>query len=187
MKQIKLLIVGLVSLITVSCGCMQTAPPYEYMQGPGGNQMVACYDNSGTRFMMDYLLFSTLMRGGGYGSVINHYHSYPGRFGAYSSSAYGSYRPFRGQSYSSSSWGGYTRSGNSNSSFRSTTKPSTSGSSFKSTAPTTSRPSSSGSSFRSTTPSSTGRSTWRSSSSGSSSRSSGSSFRSSSSSGGRRR
>lgn len=186
MKQAKLLVIALVALFAVSCGCMTSAAPYDYIQGPGGNQMVVCRDNSGTQFLMDYLLFSTLMRSGGYGAVINNYHTYPGRY-TYNPAQYRGYRPFRGASYSQSSWGGYTRSGGPNSSFRTTTT--TTNSFNRTTQPgrPTSQPSRPSSSWKSTSPSSSG-SSWRSSrSSGSSWRSSGggSSFRSSS--GGRRR
>jgi hypothetical protein len=172
------LFASLITVLFTSCGgCMgggYAGQPYEYMQGPGGQQMVACYDNSGTRFMMDYLLFTSLMRTGGYGGVINHYHSYPTRFTPYSRAAYGNYRPFNGASYNRNSWGTY--------------KAPSGGSTFRNTTPTVTKPASSWSSKPSTGSSfkpspSTGRSSWSSPSRSSyTPRSSGSSFRSSSSS-----
>lgn len=53
---------SLIAVLFTSCGgCMGGGQPYEYMQGPGGNQMVACQGDNGMRFMMDYLLFTSLM------------------------------------------------------------------------------------------------------------------------------
>lgn len=177
---------------------MQTQAPYEYIQGPGGQQMVACYDNSGTRFLLDYMLFNSLMNSGGYGGVMGYYHQYPSRVTVWNNS-YSSWHSFNGRSYGASSYRGYNRPAGSSyrsngpatsksvmpNSYRSTTRPA--GSSQPSARPSTFRsgnsssykPSSGGSSYR---PSSSG-STYRSSSPG---RSSGSSYHSSSSSSSRR-
>lgn len=164
---------SLIAVLFTSCGgCMgggYGGQPYEYMQGPGGQQMVACYDNSGTRFMMDYLLFTTLMRSGGYGGVINHYHSNPSRFGTYNRGTYGNYKSFNGTSYNRNSWGTYSRTPSGGSTFRNTT-------------PTVSKPASSWGSPKSTPSSSFKPSSSPTRSSWGSSRPSGSSFRSSSSS-----
>lgn len=152
------LLVALLAILTfalTSCGCNQPyavqqpmvqQQPYDYIQGPGGQQMVACYDNSGSRFLLDYMLFSSLMNSGGYGGVTNYYHSYPGRVTVWNNS-YSSWRPFTGRSYTSGSWRGYSRP---TSTYRSTT---TSPSTYRSTtAPA--RPSNSSSGWgRSSTPS----------------------------------
>lgn len=103
-----LVLLAFVSVLAVSCGCYQQpigGAPYSYMQGPGGQQMVVCHDN-GTQFMMDYLLFTSLMNRGGYGAVMNNYHTYPSRYG-YNPSLYRNYRPFNGQSYNARSYNGY--------------------------------------------------------------------------------
>lgn len=179
----------LLSIFLFSCtGCMQTQAPYEYVQGPGGQQMVACYDNSGTRFLMDYLMFQSLMGNGGYGSVMGYYRQYPTRVTVWNNS-YNSWHSFNGRSYSSSSYRGYNRPSSAGSSYRSTTAPP---SSYRSTtrpagsssmAPPASRPStwrsggsssykpsSSSGSYRSTSPARSSGSTYRSSSSSSSRR-----------------
>lgn len=169
MKSKSALFVAFLSLSMFSLVSCSTAPPYEYVQSPGGQQMVACNNGNGQSFLMDLLLFNMLMSHGGYGSVINHYHSYPGRFGSYG----GGYRHYNGPAYNRSSYSSF-RSNAPTPTLRNTS-PSAPSSTLKSTTPT-SKPSG-GSSFRST-PSRSSGSSFRSSSP---SRSSGSSFRSSSS------
>lgn len=126
-----------------------TGQPYDYVQGPGGQQMVACYDNSGTRFLLDYMLFNSLMNSGGYGGVMGYYHSYPTRVTMWNNS-YSSWNHFSGRPYAASSWrSSYTYHPASNSSFRANpARPS----SFRPTnaprANSSFRPSSGGSSFR---------------------------------------
>lgn len=106
----------ILSLITVSlcmtscqCGPQMGGTPYSYVQGPGGMQQVACMNNDGTQFLMDLVLFNMLMNHGGYGSVMNHYHSYPGRFTPYRGGA--GWRSYNGPSYSPSSYSGFRRTG----------------------------------------------------------------------------
>lgn len=163
------------SIFASSCGCGQQQyaqdPPYNYIQSPTGQQMVVVHDNNGSQFLMDYLIFSSLMGRGGYGAVINNYHSYPSRYSTYNSS-YSSWKPFRGTTYNRNTYQSYRpssfrSSGGSTPVFRNTTP-----SSFRSTSPSPAR-------FTPSTPVRSS-SSWRSSGGGSSFRSSSrSSFRSS--------
>lgn len=118
MKQFLLLATFVVLAFSfTSCGCNQPytqypqpvavqQQPYEYIQGPGGQQMVACYDNSGTRFVLDYLMFTSLMNSGGYGGVTSYYHSYPSRVTIYNNS-YSHWNHFSGRSYTAASYRSY--------------------------------------------------------------------------------
>lgn len=169
----------LLCIFIASCaGCFQTQAPYEYIQGPGGQQMVACYDNSGTRFVLDYLLFQSLMGHGGYGGVMGYYRQYPSRVTLYNNS-YSSWHSFSGRNYGASSYRGYSRPVSSSSyrsntpapsTYRSTTRPAGSSqpsarpSTFRSGSSSSYRPSS-GSSYRSSSPARSSGS-YRSSSSG---------------------
>lgn len=162
MKRI-LILASLVTILISSCGGCMNQQPYGYLQSPTGQQMVNCNDGNGGQFLMDLVLFNMLMHQGGYGAVINHYHSNPNGFSRYNRSAYGNWRPYSGPAYGRSSYSGFRSSGNNPPPVFRNTSPSTP-SSIRSTAPL--------SNYRSTP------SSFRSSSS--SFRSSGSSFRSSS-------
>lgn len=188
MKKVLIALIVVASIFVISCNpnptyvTTTTVPQnngygynnqYDMVNGPNGQQMVVVRDN-GRSYLMEYLLFSSLMNRGGYGSVINHYHSYPSSVRVYNSS----YNNWRRSSYN--------YSGSANRSYT----PST-GSGFRNVKPTSGfRSSSSGSVF--STPTRSSSSGFRSSSSGfrssgsSSSRSSSSGFRSSSSSSRRR-
>lgn len=161
-------------LIMSGCTChiYQDPDPYSYMQGPNGQQVVVVRDNSGSQFVMDYLLFNSLMNSGGYNSVVNYYHVHPTIGRPYNRSYYSSWKPYRG-TYSGYSSGNHSSSSysGSRSQFRNTSPASPKTSVFRNTSPV-SKPSTS---FRSTSPSSSGFS-----STGSSYRSSSSSYRSSS-------
>lgn len=155
----------------------QQAPPYQYIQSPTGQQMVVVQDNSGVQFLMEYAMFNSLMNSGGYGTVINYYHTYPTRCTRYNSSSYSGWRSFNGRSYSPSSYSGFRSSGGGSSPVFKNTTPSQSNG-FRSSG-TSSSPV-----FRNTSPS--GSSGFRSSNTNSSGgffKSSSSGFRSSSSGG----
>lgn len=157
---------------------MQPQQPYDYIQGPGGQQMVACYDNSGTRFLLDYMLFNSLMSSPmGYGSVTSYYGSHRSSVALWNNS-YSSWGHYNGRAYSNASWrSSYKgpapswRASGPTSTYRSTQT--STPSSYRSTAP---------SSYRSSTPvSRPSSSSWSRPSSSSYRSSSSSSYRSSSS------
>ena len=144
------------------------APPYQYIQSPTGQQMVVVRDDNGAEFLMEYMLFTSLMNSGGYNNVIHHYHTNTAIYPRYNRSSYGGWKSFKGRSYSRDQYDNWHNSNNSG--FRSSgnSRPAT----FKNTSP-----SSSPATFRNTTPSSPS-SSWRATSPKGSSSSSG--FRSSS-------
>jgi hypothetical protein len=154
------------AILLLGCNTYQNPDPYSYIQSPTGQQMVVVHDNSGAQFVMEYMLFNSLMNSGGYGSVINYYHVHPTMFRSYDRNYYSSWKPYRG------TYSGYT-SGNHRSGSYSTSSPQ-----FRNTSPAPKT-----SVFRNTTPISKPSTSFRSTSPSSSSfRSTGSSYRSSSSS-----
>lgn len=115
MKNLLLILVVISSLIFVGCGGCATpvgsygAQPYSYVQGPGGAQMVACTGDNGMSFLMDLAMFNMLMNSGGYGAVMNQYHSYPSRFGRYAPGP--GWRSYNGPTYSADRYNGFRRTG----------------------------------------------------------------------------
>lgn len=63
-------------------------PTYEVVS-QGGQQAVVVYNNDGSQFFMDYVLFNSLLNSGGWGNVYNTYNSNPGYY--YNSSLYNRY------------------------------------------------------------------------------------------------
>jgi len=51
--------------------------PMAYDGYQDGVRYVQVQDNSGSMFLMNYMLYSSLMSRGGYNSVVNHYYSHP--------------------------------------------------------------------------------------------------------------
>lgn len=196
MKKLTLLTALAAVLLSGCVGCgpaVTYSQPYQYIQSPTGQQMVVCYDNSGTQFLLDYMLFTSLMNSGGYGNVMSYYGRNRSSVTIYNNS-YSSWHSFSGRSYDNSKWSSYGRqstyrSTNStstpsssyrstqpttpSSTYRSTTTSPSSGSSYKPSGSSTYRSSSSGSTYRPSSPSSSSRSSWG----GSSRSSSGSSYR----------
>lgn len=112
----KKLAILLLSLLVLGCNpspvvVQQQTPPYQYIQSPTGQQMVVVQDNSGVEFLMEYAMFNSLMNSGGYGTVINYYHTYPTRCTRYNSSSYSGWKSFNGRGYSPSSYSGFRSSG----------------------------------------------------------------------------
>ena len=104
MKKIAILF-SLLTVLFVSCTNYQPVPvvattttgysgDYQMMTSPTGAQMVVVNDG-GRSFLMDYLLFNSLMSRGGYSNVINHYHTYPSSGRYYNASAYRGWRQSR--------------------------------------------------------------------------------------------
>lgn len=97
------IIVVLFVIMLVEGGC-QPIQPYQYIQSPGGQQMVVIHDG-GNDFLVDALIFSQL----GYTGCVNHYHMYPGSYARYDRRSYSNWSnvpprnyqqsPPRGNSY----------------------------------------------------------------------------------------
>ena len=174
MKQITFLVV----LFALLYAC-NPAPPYQYIQSPTGQQMVVVRDDNGAEFLMEYMLFTSLMNSGGYNNVIHHYHTNTAVYPRYNRNAYGGWKSFNGRTYSSeqyNNYSGFRSNGNSKPATFKNTSPSGSPATFKNTTP-----SSSNSSWKSTSPRGSSSSSGFRSSSSSRSSSGSSGFRSSSS------
>lgn len=77
------LIAILILLFTSCCGDEEKKSDANVKAVEGwdnGQRVVQVTDNSGQQFLMNYLLFSTLMNSGGYNNVVHHYHSHPNTY-----------------------------------------------------------------------------------------------------------
>jgi len=92
-------------LAVVLFGC-QPAQPYQYIQSPGGQQMVVIHDG-GNDFLVDALIFSQL----GYSGCVSHYHTYPNSYPRYTRSAYSNWHNYNAPSAQRTN--SYQRTGNS--------------------------------------------------------------------------
>lgn len=142
-----ILLLALVISIVAGCnGCytytQSPNPQYEVLQSPTGMQQVVVTDNSGTQFLMDYILFNQLMSSGGYNTVTNYYHVHRNSYPVYVRSNYSSWK----------SVGSGTYRNYSSNSYKNTT-PSSSGNSYRSTTPSTYKTAPSSNSYKSSTPS----------------------------------
>jgi hypothetical protein len=82
----KRLIFVLLAGLLASCG----VPQPQYIQSPTGQQMVVVQDNSGSQFLVDYLMFQSL----GYGGCVSYYHAHPGYYRMYDRNAYSSWHAY---------------------------------------------------------------------------------------------
>ncbi len=71
-------------------------PTYEVVDN-NGQQAVVVYNNDGSQFFMDYVIFNSLLNSGGWGSVYNTYNTNPGLY--YNSGLYSRYSGWHHSGY----------------------------------------------------------------------------------------